>query len=267
MLNDFTQIKIESHFDGKLLIAKLNQPESYNSFTKIMLSELRTFVKEAPKNPNVRCLAISGEGKAFSAGQNLKEALKAMDTEPNMIQRIVVEYYNPMVVEIAKSKLPVIALVNGVAVGAGANLALVCDFALSTESAVFSQAFVNIGLIPDTAGTYYLPKNLSRQMMSYLAFTGKKFTAKEAKEIGFIADYFPDAEFQEKAMEILAQICELPTVAIGLTKKAFRKAYNNSLEQQLDLEGILQQDAAETQDFVEGVQAFLEKRKPEYKGK
>ncbi len=266
-MKDYTQITIESHFSGKLLIAKLNQPQSFNSFTKTMLSELTSFVKEASKTQGVRCLAITGEGKAFSAGQNLKEALTGMEDEINSIQRIVVEYYNPLVVEIAKTALPIIALVNGVAVGAGANLALACDFSLSTESAVFSQAFVNIGLIPDTAGTYYLPKNISRQMMSYLAFTGKKFNAKEAKEIGFIADYFPDDVFAKESMAVLEEICQLPTIAIGLTKKAFRKSYNNTLEQQLDLEGILQQDAAETKDFTEGVQAFLEKRKPNYQGK
>ena len=146
-------------------------------------------------------------------------------------------------------------------------LALICDFALATESSYFSQAFVNIGLIPDTAGTYFLPKLLGRQQASYQAFTGKKVSAKEALQLGMIADVFTDEEFSAKSMEVLENLSNLPTTAIALTKKAFLKSYKNTLKEQLDVEGIYQQDAAETKDFKEGVAAFLEKRKPNYKGK
>ena len=264
----YTQLEIESLLEGKLQIAYLNQPETFNSLNKILLKELRTFVHEASKNPEVRCIAISGRGKAFCSGQNLKEALSLGNAEDDrIIQRIVIDYYNPLVKEIAHAKKPVVSLVNGAAVGAGAMLALICDISLATESSYFSQAFVNIGLIPDTGGTYWLPKLLGRQQANYLAFTGKKISATEAKNMGLIADVFPDDNFMESAMEVLTTISNLPTKAIALTKKAFNESYENSLSEQLDIEGILQQEAAETEDFREGVNAFLEKRKPNYKGK
>lgn len=264
----YTQLEIESLLEGKLQIAYLNQPETFNSLNKILLKELRTFVHEASKNPEVRCIAISGRGKAFCSGQNLKEALSLGNAEDDrIIQKIVIDYYNPLVKEIAHAKKPVVSLVNGAAVGAGAMLALICDISLATESSYFSQAFVNIGLIPDTGGTYWLPKLLGRQQANYLAFTGKKLSATEAKNLGLIADVFPDENFIESAMEVLTTLSNLPTKAIALTKKAFNESYENSLNEQLDVEGILQQEAAETEDFREGVTAFLEKRKPNYKGK
>src|SRR5690606_26774406 len=168
---------------------------------------------------------------------------------------------------IASCRKPVVSLVNGPAVGAGAMLALICDITLATESSYFSQAFVNIGLIPDTGGTYWLPKIMSRQQANYLAFTGKKIGAAEAKSMGFIADVFKDENFAAESMEVLTTLSNLPTKAISLTKKAFNESYDNTLNQQLDVEGILQQEAAETEDFMEGVTAFLAKRKPEYQGK
>ena len=180
---------------------------------------------------------------------------------------MVIDYYNPLVKEIANCRKPVISLGNGTAVGAGAMLALICDISLATQSSYFSQAFVNIGLIPDTGGTYWLPKLLGRQQANYLAFTGKKLSATEAKQIGLIADVFEDENFAVNAMGVLEQISNLPTKSIALTKKAFNESYDNSLSKQLDVEGILQQEAAETEDFREGVTAFLEKRKPNYRGR
>lgn len=264
----YTQLEIETLLEGKLQIAYLNQPETYNSLNKTLLKELRTFIHEGSKNPETRCLAISGRGKAFCSGQNLKEALSLGDAkEERIIQRIVIDYYNPLVKEIANCRKPVVSLVNGPAVGAGAMLAIICDITLATESSYFSQAFVNIGLIPDTGGTYWLPKIMSRQQANYLAFTGKKITAAEAKNMGFIADVFSDENFTAETTEVLTTLSNLPTKAISLTKKAFNESYTNTMEQQLDLEGILQQEAAETADFMEGVTAFLGKRKPNYQGK
>ena len=264
----YTQLQIESHFDGKLQIAYLNQPETYNSLNKIVLRELKQFVHDCSHSESVRCVAISGRGKAFCSGQNLKDAMSMSDPEEErIIQRMVIDYYNPLVKEIANCRKPVISLVNGPAVGAGAMLALICDISLATQSSYFSQAFVNIGLIPDTGGTYWLPKLLGRQQANYLAFTGKKISATEAKQIGLIADVFEDENFAVNAMGVLEQISNLPTKAIALTKKAFNESYDNSLSKQLDVEGILQQEAAETEDFREGVTAFLEKRKPNYRGR
>lgn len=264
----YTQLEIESHLDGKLQIAYLNDEKTFNSLNKTLLSELKNFVHECSINETVRCVAISGRGKAFCSGQNLKDAMSYNDpNEERVIQRIVIDYYNPLVKEIAKCRKPIISLVNGPAVGAGAMLALICDISLATESAYFSQAFVNIGLIPDTGGTYWLPKLLGRQQANYLAFTGKKISATEAKNLGMIADVFEDENFMENAMGILEQLSNLPTKAISLTKKAFNESYENTLSQQLDIEGIFQQEAALSADFMEGVTAFLEKRKPNYKGK
>lgn len=265
----YTQIDIQSHFDGKLKIAYLNQPQFMNALNKITIKELTDFVKECNEDETVRAIAISGHGKAFCSGQNLDEAFTVGKEvqEKDIIKKIVADYYNPMVTTITKSKKPVVALVNGPAVGAGAMLALICDFVLASEKAYFSQAFSKIGLIPDTGGTYFLPKLLGRQLATYLAFTGKKLSAEEAKGYGLVAEVFGEEEFQNSSLEILESIANMPTRAFTLTKKAFAHSYKNSLEAQLDLEADLQQEAAETFDFTEGVTAFLQKRKPEYKGK
>lgn len=264
----YTQLETESHENGKIQIAYLNQPESFNSLNKTLLTELRTFIELSNQEENVRCIAISGRGKAFCSGQNLKDALALEQQGDNkVIQTMVTDFYNPLVVTISESRKPVISLVNGPAVGAGAMLALICDLCLATESSYFSQAFVNIGLIPDTGGTYWLPKLLGRQQANYLAFTGKKLSAADAHGMGLIADIFPDADFSARSFEVLKQIANQPTEAIALTKQAFNASYSNSLQKQLEMEGELQQAAAETEDFKEGVAAFLQKRKPSYKGK
>lgn len=265
----YTQIDIQSHFDGKLKIAYLDQPEFMNALNRVTIKELTEFVKECNEDDTVRAIAISGHGKAFCSGQNLDEAFTVGNDlkEKELIKRIVLDYYNPMVTAITKSKKPVIALVNGPAVGAGAMLALICDFAIASEKAYFSQAFSKIGLIPDTGGTYFLPKLLGRQLATYLAFTGKKLSAEEAKSYGLVAEVFSEDQFVTNSMEILENIANMPTRAFTLTKKAFAHSYSNSLEDQLILEADLQQEAAETLDFTEGVTAFLQKRKPEYKGK
>ena len=265
----YTQLNIESHFDGKLKIAYLNQPDTMNALTKPSLGDLKDFIKECSDDPTVRCVAISGRGRAFCSGQNLDDAFVQGNEhhDNDIIRKIVTDYYNPLMLEITRCKKPVVALVNGPAVGAGAMLALICDFVLANEKAYFAQAFSNIGLIPDTGGTYFLPKLLGRQLANYLAFTGKKLSAEESKSYGLVAEVFTEEEFNSKSLEILEKVSNMPTVGLKLTKKAFANSYNNTLKQQLELEGDLQQEAAETEDFKEGVSAFLEKRKPEYKGK
>lgn len=261
-------IDIESHFEGKLQIIYLNDPSTYNSLNPNMLLSLRNKIHVFSKDDKVRCVAISGRGKSFCSGQNLKEALNLGDIKKDRaVQRFVIEYYNPLVKEIVNCRKPVISLVNGSAVGAGAMLALICDFTLATESSYFAQAFSLIGLIPDTAGTYFLPKLLGRQMANYLAFTGKKISASEAQNLGLIAEVFIDKEFESESMKVLEQLSNSATKALSLTKKAINESYSNTLNEQLDLEGILQQDAAETSDFIEGISAFLEKRNPNYNGK
>lgn len=265
----YTQFTVENHFDDKLKIAYLHQEETMNALTKPILKELKDFFEHCSNDEKVRCVAISGKGRAFSSGQNLDDAFVQGKEhhDKHIIRNIVKEYYNPLVLKLTNCKKPVISLVNGPAVGAGAMLALICDFTLASEKAYFSQAFSNIGLIPDTGGTYFLPKLIGRQMANYLAFTGKKLSAEEAKNLGLIAEVFPEEEFESKSMEILEKLVEMPTAALKLTKKAFAQSYDNSLKQQLELEAELQQKAARTEDFFEGVEAFLGKRKPIYKGK
>ncbi|WPO83266.1 enoyl-CoA hydratase-related protein [Chryseobacterium sp. JJR-5R] len=265
----YTQLDIETHFDGKLKIAYLNQPDTMNALTKPSLSDLKDFIKECSHDETVRCVAISGRGRAFCSGQNLDDAFIQGNEhrDDDIIRKIVVDYYNPLVNEITRCRKPVVALVNGPAVGAGAMLALISDFVLAADKAYFAQAFSNIGLIPDTGGTYFLPKLLGRQLANYLAFTGKRLSAEEAKSYGLVAEVFSEEEFAPKSMEILEKMANMPTAAIKLTKKAFAQSYHNTLKEQLELEGDLQQEAAETEDFKEGVQAFLQKRKPDYKGR
>lgn len=265
----YEQIEIEDRFDGKLRVVYLNQPDSYNSLTVKMLNELYVVLENCDSDENIRCVAISGRGSAFCAGQNLKEAMALADNphEQRKVQRMVLNYYNPLVRSVVNNRKPIIALVNGAAVGAGAMLALICDFAIAKESSYFSQGFSKIGLIPDTAGTYFLPKLLGRQMATYLAFTGKRLSAKEAKNIALIPEVFADDEFERKANQILEELANLPTKALAITKEAFNKSYINDLEKQLELESVAQQKAAETADFQEGITAFIEKRKPDYQGK
>lgn len=266
--NSFTQFDVEERFDGKVKIAYLNQPETFNALNRMVLKELKDFMDKCDNDPLVRCVAISGRGAAFCSGQNIRSAMEFANNvdETSIIKKIVVDYYNPLVVSVAKNKKPVIALVNGPAVGAGAMLALICDFAVATESAYFSQAFSGIGLIPDTAGTYYLPKLLGRQLASYLAFTGKKVPASEAKQLGLVAEVFSDDTFVKESEAILEEISGKATKALGLTKRAFLHSYDNTLLEQLELEAQFQQKAAESKDFVEGITAFMEKRKPDYQG-
>lgn len=264
----YSQFDVESHFQGRLKIAYLNQPETLNSLNKPLLAELREFIEFYDKDEDTRCIVISGRGKAFCSGQTLDEQLLSPNTNISReVQKIVVDYYNPLVNAINYCSKPVISLVNGLAVGAGAVLALICDFSVASSSAYFSFGFSNIGLIPDTGGTYFMPKLMGRQMAHYLAYTGKKLTAEEAKQLGYIADVFSDEEFAQQSMAMLENIVNMPTKALGLTKKAFRKSYRYSLKEQLDLESVYQAEAARTSDFKEGIDAFLEKRKPVFKGK
>lgn len=265
----YKQFDVESHFGGRLKIAFFNHPETMNAFTKPLLAELKDFIDFYNKDEDTRCIAIAARGSSFSSGQNLG-AIDFEDRNLNVkreVQRIVIDYYNPLVMSVYYSKKPVISLVNGPAVGAGAMLALICDFTIASDNAYFSQAFSNIGLIPDTGGTYFLQKLVGRQMAHYLAYTGKKVSAEEALKLGMIAEVWPEADFREKSMEMLERITNMPTVALSLTKKALRKSYDYSLREQLDIESIYQSEAAGTRDFMEGVNAFMEKRKPEYKGK
>jgi len=212
---------------------------------------------------NVRAIYITGNGKAFSAGQDLAEV-----TQHNAIgfDRILSEHYNPIIQRIRNLEKPVIAAVNGVAAGAGANLAICCDIVVASESASFIQAFSRIGLIPDSGGTYFLPRLIGWQKASALAMTGEKLSATEAERSGLIYKVFPDSTFEKNSLALAVMLSTMPTRALALTKKALSLSLNHSLDKQLEVEDLFQQQAADTMDYREGVSAFLEKRQPVFKG-
>ncbi len=242
---------------------KLNRPDVFNSFNQEMAFALQKALKSAAQNEEVRAIVLTGEGKAFCAGQDLAEAI---DPEGPELQSIVKDHYNPIIQLICTIEKPIIAAVNGVAAGAGANIALACDITFATKSAAFIQAFSKIGLIPDSAGTFFLPRIVGYQKAMALFMTGDKITAEEAERMNMIYKAVEDGSLDEIVYEFATKIAQMPTKGLGLTKRAVNATWTNNLTQQLALEEELQTEAGNSHDFNEGVQAFLEKRKPVFKG-
>lgn len=241
----------------------LNRPEKYNAFNREMAFALQERLDECEKNISVRCVYITGAGKAFSAGQDLSEVA---DPDGPGMQNILSEHYNPIISKIRKLNKPVIAAVNGVAAGAGANIALCCDIVIAAQSASFIQAFSKIGLIPDSGGSYFLPRLIGFQKASALMMLGDKISAEEASKMGMIYTFFSDETFFFETEKSATMLAEMPTKGLAFTKQALNLSMQQSLDKQLQSEDELQQKAASTNDFQEGVEAFLQKRKPEFKG-
>ncbi len=265
----YSQFDMESRMNGRLKIAWLNQPSRMNALTKPLLLELAGFIEFYSRDADTRCIVLAAKGDVFSSGQNvnIEDTDTSKQGSPKEVKRLVADYYNPLINAIRYARKPIIALVNGHASDTAANIALACDITLASESASFSQIFSRIGLIPDAGGTYFLPKNLGLQKAHYLAFTGKKVSAKEAEQMGMIADVFPTEEFEQKAFEVIEDIVNMPTQAIWLTKRAFRKSNDNRLNEQLRLESDYQGEAAATEDYREGIEAHYQKRKAQFKGR
>lgn len=242
---------------------KLNRPEVFNSFNQSMAFQLQKELDLCQTDDDVRAVVIIGEGKAFCAGQDLAEA-----TDPNgpEMKTIVEKSYNPIIQKIRSLNKPVIAAVNGVAAGAGANIALSCDITIATKSASFIQAFSKIGLIPDSAGTFFLPRLVGAQKALALMMTGDKISATQAESMNMIYRVIEDELFNSEITVFSELLASMPTKGLALTKIAVNETYNNNLSEQLALEGRLQTEAGETKDFKEGVAAFLEKRKPVFQG-
>jgi len=242
---------------------KLNRTEVFNSFNREMALELQKQLDLCASDVTVRAVVIVGEGKAFCAGQDLAEA-----TDPNgpELKTIVRDHYNPIIEKIRNIEKPVIAAVNGVAAGAGANIALACDITIAKKSASFIQAFSKIGLIPDSGGTFFLPRIIGTQKALALMMTGDKVSAEEAEAMNMIYKSVDDDSFEAEVKAFAEKIAAMPTRGLGLTKKAVNQSFNNSLTEQLAVEGILQTEAGETYDFNEGVNAFMEKRKAVFRG-
>lgn len=243
-------------------IITLNRPDKLNSFNREMALLLQEKLDEC-KSSEVRCVYITGAGKGFSAGQDLVEVV---DPEGPGMAKILSEHYNPIIARIRRLEKPVIAAVNGVAAGAGANIALCCDICVAKESASFIQAFSKIGLIPDSSGTFFLPRLIGWQKASALMMLGEKISAPEAERIGMIYKFFPDETFADNAMNIAAYLSQMPTRGLAFTKQLLGHSFKSTLEEQLQDEDIYQQRAAKTKDFEEGVKAFLEKRIPKFTG-
>lgn len=245
-------------------VITLNRPEKYNSFNREMALLLQEALDDCEKDEAIRCIYITGAGKAFCAGQDLAEAIEPSGPE---LEQIVREHYNPIIRRLRAIEKPIVAAVNGVAAGAGANIALACDIVLAAKSAAFIQAFSKIALIPDSAGTYFLPRLIGLQKASALMMLGDKVSADDAVAIGMIYKSFDDATFADDSLQVAGTLSQMPTISLGLTKRLLNHSYNNNLEEQLDMEKELQVQAAASEDFKEGVNAFLEKRKPVFKGK
>ncbi|MCG8327111.1 MAG: 2-(1,2-epoxy-1,2-dihydrophenyl)acetyl-CoA isomerase PaaG [Chitinophagales bacterium] len=242
----------------------LNRPKVYNSFNREMALAMQAALDQCKGNEEVRAIYITGAGKAFCAGQDLQEVVAEGGPE---LTTILTEHYNPIITRIREIEKPIVAAVNGVAAGAGANIALACDVVVADEKASFIQAFSKIGLIPDSGGTYFLPRLIGFQKASALMMLGDKIGAEEAERIGMIYEFFTSDCFEEEAKKLAKKLASMPTKGLGYTKRALNYSLNNEMNNQLAIEDQLQSAAGQTEDYKEGVQAFLEKRKPVFKGK
>jgi 2-(1,2-epoxy-1,2-dihydrophenyl)acetyl-CoA isomerase len=249
--------------EDKVAKITLNRPDKYNSFNQEMALLLQKTIDECGENKKVRALFMTGAGKAFCAGQDLSEAIDDNGIE---LPEIVENHYNPIIQKIRNIEKPVICAVNGVAAGAGANIALACDIVIAHENASFIQAFSKIGLIPDSAGTFFLPRLIGMQKATALMMLGDKVSATEAEQLGMIYKSYSAEKFENESQKLAKKIAAMPTKGLGLTKRLLNESFTNNLDQQLAREKEVQTEAGKTFDYQEGVNAFLEKRVAKFKG-
>jgi 2-(1,2-epoxy-1,2-dihydrophenyl)acetyl-CoA isomerase len=249
-----------------VLSLSLDRPDVLNSFNAVMAEELITALRSAAHDDEVRAILLTGNGRAFCAGQDLAEVLPRDGGDMPDLGDVVARQYAPIIRAIRTIEKPVVCAVNGVAAGAGANIAFACDLIIASEDATFIQSFTKIGLIPDSGGTFILPRIIGMQRATALAMLGDKLSAKTAKEWGLVYDVVPGAVLGDTSFDLARRLAAMPTRALGLTKRAFNAGAHNDLEVQLVLEEELQREAGRTEDYAEGVRAFMAKRPPVYKG-
>ncbi len=258
---------IEFDVDGGLARLTLNRPDKLNSFNAQMHAEVRAALDTVESDAGIRCLLLTGNGRGFCAGQDLSDRAAAPDGEVPDLGASLEQNYNPLIRRLAALEKPVVCAVNGVAAGAGANIALACDIVLAAESAAFIQSFCNLGLVPDSGGTWTLPRLAGRARAMGMALLGDRIGARQAEDWGLIWKCIVDDELQAQAQALASHLATRPTRGLGLIKRAMQASSTNSLDAQLDLERDLQRLAGSSEDYREGVNAFLQKRDPEFKGR
>jgi 2-(1,2-epoxy-1,2-dihydrophenyl)acetyl-CoA isomerase len=266
MKDKLTLSKIEFSTSEGLAILTLNRPDRLNSFNSEMHSEVKRVFREIRRDKSIRCLLITGNGRGFCAGQDLSERTVNVDIDAPDLSASIAKNYNPLIRTIAGLPIPVICAVNGVAAGAGANIALACDLVLAAKSASFIQSFNKLGLVPDSGGTWILPKLVGYARAMRLCLLGEKVSAVEALQMGMITQVCDDDLLLEEAKALGTMLANAPTRGLGLIKRAIQASVCNSLDEQLELECDLQGIAGRSADYNEGVAAFTEKREPNYTG-
>ena len=257
---------IEFTIEQGIATLTLNRPESLNSFTTLMHNEVREALAQLQVQTNVRCLLITGKGRGFCAGQDLNDRAVDPNAPTPDLGESLEQRYNPLIRTLKALPMPVICAVNGVAAGAGANLAFACDIVLAARSAAFIQAFCRLGLVPDSGGTWMLPRLVGQARAMALSLLGDKVSAEQAEQWGMIWKSYPDEQLMAEATRLATHFATQPTKGLAYIKQAIQASYHNTLDQQLDLERDLQRLAGRTSDYREGVQAFLAKRTPQFTG-
>ncbi|SEA38649.1 2-(1,2-epoxy-1,2-dihydrophenyl)acetyl-CoA isomerase PaaG [Marinobacterium iners] len=258
---------IEFEITEGVAVLTLNRPDRMNSFNTQMHGEVRDALKQVKKDGSVRCLLITGNGRGFCAGQDLSDRNVDPNAERPNLGESIEKNYNPLIRTLQGLEMPVICAVNGVAAGAGANIAFACDIVLAARSASFIQAFCKIGLVPDSGGTWTLPRLVGHARAMALSMLGDKISAEQAQSWGMIWQVIDDEQLKDEALSMAKRLATQPTKGLALIKRAIQSSWDNSFDEQLDLERDLQTLAGRTEDYREGVKAFMEKRQPDFKGK